>query len=369
MQFEKLIDMPAEEALFIAGPCSAESEQQVVETAKKLASAGVTLFRAGIWKPRTRPNAFEGVGKAGLKWLNSVQRETGLKVATEVANASHVEAALKHGIDVLWIGARTTVNPFSVQEIANALRGSDVPVMVKNPINPDLNLWIGALERIYQSGIRKIAAVHRGFSVSGETTYRNQPRWHIPIELKRRFPDLQIICDSSHICGNRHMLEAVAQRALDLDFDGIMMEVHPNPNMAQSDREQQLTPEAFIAIMKRLVHRRPGSDDPVYLNNIKNLRAQIDEIDEEVFHLYAQRMRLAEKIAELKKPNNISILQPIRWDNVLTNNLLKCSMLGLSEEFGHSILSAVHMESINHQSAVMNAPAIPADSTNGGTDK
>ncbi|MCB0678704.1 MAG: bifunctional 3-deoxy-7-phosphoheptulonate synthase/chorismate mutase type II [Saprospiraceae bacterium] len=347
-----------ERPIVIAGPCSAETEEQVLETARGLAGQKIDLFRAGIWKPRTRPNSFEGVGTVGLGWLKKVKEEVGLKVTTEVANTQHVFEALKYGIDVLWLGARTTVNPFSVQEVADALKGVDIPVLVKNPINPDLKLWLGAIERIYKAGIERIAVVHRGFSYYGETSYRNVPRWQIPIELKRQFPDIQIICDNSHICGRRDTLLAVAQKAMDLNFDGVMTEVHPRPDEAWSDAEQQLTPDQFAELLGQLVLRQPTTDDEAFLENLEHLRHQIDDIDDELMNLLCMRMQLAERIGAYKKRNNISILQPERWGEILEKAIVKGKVKGLSEEFVAVMLKAIHEESINHQARVMNEEVI-----------
>ncbi len=353
MNFQPVFDKQ-QRPILIGGPCSAETEEQVLSTARELAARGVDLFRAGIWKPRTRPDSFEGVGTEGLAWLRRAKDEFGLRITTEVANTQHVFEALKHGVDVFWIGARTTVNPFSVQEVADALRGVDVPVLIKNPINPDLKLWIGAIERVYKAGIRRIAAVHRGFSYHGDTQYRNVPRWQIPLELKRLFPDLQLICDISHICGRRDILAEVAQKALDLNFDGLMLEVHPNPDAAWSDPAQQVTPQDFEHIVERLVVRRPDTDDREFLQTLDHLRHQIDDIDEEILNLLAARMRLAENIGEYKKRNGISIFQPARWTEILEKAVAKGKALGLSAEFITAYLKAVHQESINHQEEVMN---------------
>jgi chorismate mutase len=341
----------------IAGPCSAETEEQVLATAHALASQGVDLFRSGIWKPRTRPGAFEGVGEKGLAWLKKAKEETGLKVTTEVATAQHVQAAVQYGIDVLWIGARTTVNPFSVQELADALQGMDIPVLIKNPVNADLKLWIGAIERIHRAGLRRIAAVHRGFSKYGEVKYRNIPQWELPIELKIQFPGLQIICDHSHICGNRDMLLEVAQRALDLNYDGLMTEVHPNPNAAWSDAEQQVTPLQYQEMVQELVVRRPVATDQALLHKLRALRLEIDSIDEKIIELLAQRMAVSEKIGEYKRENNIAIYQPQRWRDILENGLRKGQELGLSEECIGHLMKAIHQESINHQSKIMNEAA------------
>ncbi len=342
----------------IAGPCSAETEEQVLQTARELATQNIDLFRAGIWKPRTRPGSFEGVGTEGLGWLKKVKEETGLKVTTEVAKTQHVFEALKYGIDVVWLGARTTVNPFSVQEVADALQGVDIPVMIKNPINPDLKLWIGAIERIYKAGITNIAAIHRGFSYHGETKYRNVPRWQIAIELKRQFPDLTIIVDNSHICGRRDILLDVAQKAMDLNFDGIMTEVHPTPDVAWSDAEQQITPTQFQGLVSELVFRDPTTDNMEFLETLDHLRHEIDEIDDELLNLLGKRMELADSIGRYKKRNNIAILQPQRWSEILESAIAKGALKGLSPEFMESILRAIHQESINHQAKVMNSKEI-----------
>lgn len=337
----------------IAGPCSAETEDQVLQTARDLAPQGIDLFRAGIWKPRTRPGEFEGIGTVGLSWLRRVKEETGLRTTTEVANTQHVFEALKYGVDVLWIGARTTVNPFSVQEVADALAGVDIPVFIKNPVNPDLKLWIGAIERIYKAGIRRIAVIHRGFSHHGDTRYRNVPRWQIAIELKRLFPELPIICDNSHICGRRDTLQAVAQQSLDLNYDGLMTEVHPTPDAAWSDAAQQITPEQYQNMTAQLHFRHSGANDVAFIESIDHLRHQIDDIDEEIFQLLAQRMKLAQGIGAYKKKNNIAIVQPARWNEIVEKTKSKGRLYGLTEPFVETILSAIHQESIQQQSAVM----------------
>lgn len=354
MNILPIIERQGNRPIVIAGPCSAETEEQVLETARGLADLGfVDLFRAGIWKPRTRPGEFEGIGTIGLSWLRRVKEETGLKVTTEVANTQHVFEALKYGVDVLWLGARTTVNPFSVQEVADALKGVDIPVIVKNPVNPDLKLWIGAIERIYNAGIRRIAVVHRGFSHHGETPYRNVPRWQIPIELRRLYPELQIICDNSHICGRRDTLLDIAQRAFDLNYDGIMTEVHPRPDEAWSDAAQQITPAQFAELYSKLKLRQTTSDDPEYLHNLEHLRHEIDEIDEELLNLLGRRMQLAEGIGRYKKRNNIAILQSGRWAEILERAIAKGRSKGLSEDFVTILLRSIHEESINHQEKVM----------------
>lgn len=343
-----------ERPVIIAGPCSAESEEQVLTTARALAKQKIDLFRSGIWKPRTRPNSFEGVGVIGLSWLKKVKEQTGLKVTTEVANREHVFAALKYGVDVLWLGARTTVNPFSVQEVADALEGTDIPVLIKNPINPDLKLWMGAIERIAKAGISQIAVIHRGFSYHGDSDFRNVPRWQIPIELKREFPDLQIICDNSHICGRRDTLLKVAQKAMDLNFDGLMTEVHPNPDEAWSDAQQQITPEIFQELTRELVLRNESTNDIEFLESIEHFRHEINDIDNELMNLLGARMRIADKIGEYKKRNNISIFQPRRWSEILDKAVAKGHVLGLSEQFVTSFLKSIHDESINRQEEIMN---------------
>lgn len=340
--------------IVIAGPCSAESEEQVLTTARALAAQNIDLFRAGIWKPRTRPGSFEGVGRVGLKWMQKVKQETGLKVTTEVANKDHVFEALKHGIDVVWLGARTTVNPFSVQEVADALQGTNIPVMIKNPINPDLKLWIGAIERIYNAGIENISVIHRGFSHHGDTGFRNVPRWQLPIELKRQFPNLEVICDNSHICGRRDILQEVAQKSLDLDFDGMMTEVHPDPDNAWSDAAQQITPAVFGELVDSLVLRSSDSDDSLFKQNLVHLRSEIDEIDHELINILGKRMEIADKIGLYKKDNNIAILQKSRWNAILDKHIAMGTKVGLSENFMSILLRAIHQESINHQAEVMN---------------
>ena len=353
MKFDAVFEK-RERPIIIAGPCSAETEEQVMETARGLVDSGIDLFRAGIWKPRTRPGAFEGVGAVGLKWLQKVKLETGLKVTTEVANTQHVFEAMKHGIDVFWIGARTTVNPFSMQEVADALRGVDVPVLIKNPVNADLKLWIGAIERVYKAGVTRIGVIHRGFSYHGETKYRNLPIWQLPIELKRQFPDLQVICDNSHICGRRDLLKGVAQRALDLNYDGLMTEVHPTPDDAWSDAAQQITPHRFAVMLKELVVRNPTTDNSSFLKTIDILRHQIDDVDDELLNLISARMQLAEQIGEYKKKNNIAILQPMRWNEILEKAIARGAAKGLSKRFMETMLRAIHQESISHQAKIMN---------------
>ncbi|MBN1131432.1 MAG: bifunctional 3-deoxy-7-phosphoheptulonate synthase/chorismate mutase type II [Bacteroidales bacterium] len=339
--------------IIIAGPCSAETEEQVMETARPLADMGIKVFRAGIWKPRTRPSAFEGVGSRGLKWLQRVKRETGMLVATEVANVKHVYEVLKYGIDIIWIGARTTANPFAVQDIADSLKGVNVPVMVKNPINPDVNLWIGAIERINNAGIRQIAAIHRGFSSYDKTLFRNVPQWQVPIELRRLIPEIPIITDPSHICGNRELLFEISQKAMDLNFDGLMIETHYNPEKALSDANQQVTPDGLKQMINRLIFRKPDVNQELMLT-LAELRDQIDKIDDHLINLLEERMVVSERIGEHKKKNNITILQTKRWDDMLRNRLRFGTSKGLSEEFIIKLFRAIHQESINHQTKVMN---------------
>ncbi|MCC6460007.1 MAG: bifunctional 3-deoxy-7-phosphoheptulonate synthase/chorismate mutase type II, partial [Saprospiraceae bacterium] len=333
----------------------AETEEQVLAVARGLAPQGIDLFRAGVWKPRTRPGAFEGNGAAALPWLRRVKAETGLRTTIEVANANQVYEALKFGVDVLWIGARTTVNPFSVQEIADALRGVDVPVLVKNPVNPDLDLWMGAIERIRNAGVTQIGAIHRGFSAYAKAKFRNAPYWEIPIELRRRMPGLPIICDNSHICGNREDLLEIAQQALDLNYEGLMTEVHCTPDQAWSDAKQQITPEAYAELSGRLIVRRETTDNADFLENLENLRHKIDEVDLELFNLLGRRMRLAEDIGRYKQRNNISILQTARWSEILEKASAQGQARGLSPEFIERYLTAVHQESITHQFNVANS--------------
>jgi chorismate mutase len=342
-----------ERPLIIAGPCSAESEEQVLDTAQQLKNKGINLFRAGIWKPRTRPNAFEGYGSDALPWMRTVKQETGMLISTEVANAKHVYEALKYGFDMLWIGARTSANPFAVQEIADALRGVDIPVMVKNPVNPDVELWIGALERLYQAGITKLAAGHRGFSTYGKSVYRNEPHWQIPIELKRRIPNLPLIVDPSHICGSRERLLEISQRAMDLNFDGIIIESHCNPDVALSDAKQQLTPDALGEMLSKLVLRSPELRDGS-IDALAELRAEIDKIDDTIVDIMGRRMEVADKIGQYKKEQKITILQTKRWDEILNKRVAQGELKGLSAEFIEKVFMAIHQESINHQTKIMN---------------
>jgi chorismate mutase len=339
--------------VIMAGPCSAESEEQMLNTAIPLAKMGIKIFRAGIWKPRTRPNAFEGVGSEGLKWMQTVKKETGMMVATEVANVKHVYEALKFGVDILWIGARTTANPFAVQDIADSLRGVNIPVMIKNPVNPDVDLWIGAIERINNAGIKQMAAIHRGFSSYDKTLYRNVPQWQIPIELRRRIPEMPIITDPSHICGNREFLYDISQKAMDLNFEGLIIETHCNPDKALSDASQQVTPDGLKQILDRLVFRDPEVNEELMLT-LAELRDQIDKLDDRIINLLEDRMSVSEKIGSHKKDNNITILQTKRWDDMLKTRLNLGNRKGLSDEFIIKLFRSIHQESINHQTSVMN---------------
>ena len=341
--------------VIIAGPCSAESEQQVFETAKALKEAGVEVLRAGIWKPRTRPGSFEGVGSEGLHWMQRVQKELGMKVSTEVANVKHVYEALKAGVDMLWIGARTTANPFAMQEIADALKGTDIPVRVKNPVNPDVELWIGALERLNMAGLKKIGVIHRGFSTYGKHKYRNIPQWQLPIEIKRRFPDMLMICDPSHISGKREYIHEISQQAMDLGFDGLIIESHICPEIALSDAAQQVTPTSLSEILSQLVIRNVDSENLKYKENIDELRARIDEIDRDLLDLLADRMKVADEIGRYKKENNITILQPNRWDKILAKVFVKGEEKGLDNEFLEKVFKAIHQASIDRQTKIMNA--------------
>jgi chorismate mutase len=350
---ESLLNIWNKRPLIISGPCSAETEEQVLQTAKDLAATGkIDVLRAGIWKPRTKPGLFEGIGEIGLEWLASAKKETGLPTTVEVATAQHVEQALKHGVDILWIGARTTVNPFSVQEVADALRGVDISVLVKNPINPDLELWSGALERLQKVGMKDIGMIHRGFSSYGNTEYRNAPMWHLPIEMKRRYPEMLLICDPSHICGNRHMLQQVAQKSIDLDFAGLIIESHIDPDNAWSDAKQQITPQVLSIMLSDLVWRVKNETDNA--SGLSLLRERIDQVDDELLSLLNRRMKIADEVGQYKKENNLTILQTARWNEILERAMAKGNALTLSKEFLVKYFDAVHMESINHQNKVMN---------------
>jgi len=339
--------------LVIAGPCSAESEEQVFETARRLEGAKVDYLRAGIWKARTRPNTFEGIGDAALPWLRKAADAHGLKTATEVAQPRHVEAALEHGIDLLWIGARTTVNPFSVQELANALRGTDAPVLVKNPTSPDLGLWVGALERVHGAGIKALGAIHRGFKTANKSQLRNQPMWDMVIELRRMVPDLPILSDPSHIAGRRDFIQPLAQRAMDLGIDGLMIETHPNPDQAWSDADQQITPERLAECLSELKVRSTASQDEEFNESLEMLRHQIDEVDLELLDAVSRRMRIVEQIGDWKRANNVTSFQPERWQSLLEDRMLGAADLGLAEEYIKALYGLIHEESVQRQSEIM----------------
>lgn len=340
--------------LIIAGPCSAESELQMLETARAIAQIGkIQVFRAGLWKPRTRPGEFSGIGEKGLPWLTQIKKETGLKTAVEVADASHVELALKHEVDILWLGARTVVNPFSVQAIADALRGVDIPVMVKNPISPDLKLWLGAIERIHAMGIHKIIAIHRGFHYFEKSIYRNAPMWEIPIELKRLVPELPIIVDPSHICGRRDLLQPIAQKALDLEMDGLMIESHFDPDRALTDAAQQITPSDLEKLIQQLVIREKRGDIN-FQNKLEELRTEIDKLDGELLQILSKRMEIIDEIGEYKNQNDITILQMKRWAGIIEDRLAIGTHLGLEETFLRNLLSLMHEESIRKQTVIFN---------------
>lgn len=348
--------LPGVRPLIISGPCSAESEEQVMRTARQLSQLKVPIFRAGIWKPRTRPGSFEGVGVKGLKWLKKVKEETGMMTTTEVANAKHVYEAIKQGVDILWIGARTTVNPFAIQEICEALSGYDIPVMVKNPVNPEVEPWCGAIERLEKTGIKRIAAIHRGFSSFAESRFRNPPNWQIPIELRRRRPDLPLICDPSHICGNREMLQEVSQRAMDLSYDGLMIESHIAPESALSDAFQQITPADLSDLLVKLILRRIEPGDNGFKDALEDLRAEIDRLDNELLDILGERMQIAEAIGHQKKTSGVIILQASRWDQILEHALTLGRKKGLSDDFIKKMFYAIHQESINTQTRIMNEP-------------
>lgn len=347
--------LKADRPIIISGPCSAETEEQMVATAKQIAATGkVHALRAGIWKPRTRPGQYEGAGEEGLKWLIQAKKETGLPVTTEVANAAHVEACLKAGVDILWIGARTTVNPFSVQEVADSLKGVDIPVMIKNPINPDLELWLGAFERLNKAGITKMAAIHRGFSSFEKGPFRNAPMWDLAIELKTRVPELDMICDPSHIAGNRDLISFISQKALDLDMAGLMIESHINPDAAWSDAKQQVTPLVLGKIISELVVRTVSTDNKAFKDTLSILREQIDQLDDEIMSKMASRMKISEKIGQYKKENNVTILQVNRWEEIVHSRVAMCKAMGMDEGFTRDLLRLIHHESIQVQTKVMN---------------
>ena len=346
----KFCGVDSRRPVVIAGPCSAETEEQVMETAKNLAKNGVRIFRAGIWKPRTKPGGFEGVGSVGLTWLQEVKKETGMLVATEVANKQHVEEALNAGVDVLWIGARTSANPFAMQEIADSLVGADVPVLVKNPVNPDLELWIGAMQRIYNAGIRQIGAIHRGFSAYGKHLYRNMPQWHIPIELRRRMPELTLICDPSHIGGKRELVAPLSQQAMDMGFDGLIVESHCDPDSAWSDKSQQVTPEVLNFILNMLVVR----DTTQTTESLTLLRQQIDQIDNDLLEALSKRMRISREIGQYKKEHSMPVVQTGRYDDILNSRAAAAEELGMNGDFMKTVYQAIHEESVRQQIEVLN---------------
>ena len=343
---------PDDSPLIIAGPCSAETREQVLTTARELSTAGFTLFRAGIWKPRTRPGGFEGVGAKGLEWLKEVKAETGMRVSTEVATRAHVEEALAAGVDLLWIGARTSANPFAVQEIADTLEeaGVDIPVLVKNPVNPDIELWIGALQRLYNAGLRRLGAIHRGFSTYGKSVYRNAPLWHIPIDLSVRYPDMQIICDPSHMGGRRDLIAPLSQQAMDMGFHGLIVESHCNPDCALSDAAQQVTPEMLGYIIGSIVMRKAGQPT----ERLKLLREQIDGIDSELVEVLNKRMRISREIGRYKRENRMPVLQSSRFSDVVSSRVKAGEEMGMSREFMKTVLLAIHEESVRQQVEVLN---------------
>ncbi|MBQ9310529.1 MAG: bifunctional 3-deoxy-7-phosphoheptulonate synthase/chorismate mutase type II [Bacteroidales bacterium] len=333
----------------VAGPCSAESEEQVMQTARGLKEIGINVFRAGIWKPRTHPGCFEGVGARGLDWLERVRSELGMHICTEVANEKHVAECLKHDIDMVWIGARTTANPFLVQEIAEALRGTDIPVLVKNPVNPDLDLWIGALERLNAQGVRKIGVIHRGVSTVNKIKYRNAPQWEMAVELRARYPELPVFADPSHMGGKREYLFELSQRAMDLGLDGLMLESHCDPSCALSDAAQQLTPADLIALLESLTVRDATTEDERFNDNLRQLRAQIDVLDENLIFTLASRMKVSRQIGDLKKANSVAIVQPNRWDEVLERVVVSASSYGLDTDFVKRVFNAIHEASVAEQ--------------------
>jgi len=340
----------------IAGPCSAETEDQLLDTTRQLKEEGIKIIRAGIWKPRTRPNNFEGIGAEGLVWIENVKKELGLPFAIEVGNPYHVEEALKHNIDILWVGARSTVNPFTVQEIAESLRGVDVPVLVKNPINPDLALWMGAIERISNVGVKKIGAIHRGFSSFQKTRFRNLPMWQIPIELKSKLPNIPLICDPSHICGSRDLIFEVSQKAIDLDYDGLIIEAHRDPDNAWSDASQQVTPKTLGVMLKKLQYRKPTSEDKEFITHLEELRHQIDHLDKEMFEIIAQRMKVVEEIGLYKKRNNVTVFQKNRWQEITKTRHDWAKELNLNQEMIWEVFKLIHDASIRRQEFIMNNP-------------
>jgi chorismate mutase len=350
------------EPLIIAGPCSAETEEQVLATAHLLANTGkVSVLRAGIWKPRTRPGEFEGIGSIGLEWLKKAKAETGLLTSTEVATAKHVEEALAAGVDILWVGARSTANPFTVQEIADALQGVDIPVLVKNPVNPDLALWIGALERINRAGIKKLGAIHRGFSSYEKTAFRNEPMWDLAIQLKTMFPDLPLINDPSHICGNRELIPYISQKAFDMDMQGLIVESHIDPSVAWTDAKQQLTPDALSQLIDNITLRKPDSDNPVFEDKLAQLRKDIDKLDDNIIKILGDRMKIVEQIGNYKRDNKVTILQVNRWEEIIEKRGNLAKALKLDADFTVKLLELIHTESIRKQNEIMNAnPVVEA---------
>lgn len=347
--------MELKKPFIIAGPCSAESEEQVLSTAQALAASGkVDIFRAGVWKPRTKPGTFEGMGTEALPWLVKARELTGLPIATEVANAKHVESALPYKFDMLWIGARTAANPFSIQEVAEALRNTDTPVFVKNPVNGEVDLWCGAVERLAACGVKNIGLIHRGFSGFGAGNLRNAPMWHLALEMRRRMPELPMICDPSHICGCRQYIAEISQQAADLNYDGLMIESHINPDVAWSDAKQQLTPDALTSLLNTLKWRAGESSSESYKTALMWLREQIDSLDNEIFQLLSERMSVAERIGRIKRENDVRILQEARWGDIVERALARNASLGLSEHFIRTLLDAIHIESIDRQNKVMN---------------
>ncbi|WP_299366400.1 bifunctional 3-deoxy-7-phosphoheptulonate synthase/chorismate mutase type II [Winogradskyella sp.] len=343
-----------EHPLVIAGPCSAETEQQVLHIAHQLKDSDATVFRAGIWKPRTRPGNFEGVGALGLKWMQKAKEETGMMITTEVANPHHVELALEHDIDILWVGARTTVSPFIVQDIAEALRGTDKPVLIKNPVNPDLSLWLGAVERFYTADVKNLGVVHRGFSTYEKTRYRNNPEWQLAVDLQNRFPDLPLILDPSHIAGRRDIIFDLSQTALDLNYDGLMIETHHDPDNAWSDAAQQITPDTLIKYTQDLRIRKEVGEDAEFKNSINTLRTKIDVIDHQLIEILGKRMQVVKGIGTLKKKHNVAVLQNKRYNEILGRMILEGEEKNLSEEFILKMFKAIHQESINHQEEIIN---------------
>ncbi|MDR0982083.1 MAG: chorismate mutase [Culturomica sp.] len=353
MEFSAIYDWniwkEEDKPLLIAGPCSAENRKQVIATAEGLSIQGVKVFRAGVWKPRTQPESFAGVGQMALDWLQEVKEVTGMYTCTEVATPKHVEAVLKAGIDILWIGSRTTTNPFAVQEIANVLKGTDTVVLVKNPLSPDIDLWIGALKRLYTAGLRRIAAIHRGFHTGDNIALRNAPLWHIPIDLKCRYPSLPIFCDPSHITGNRKYISDIAQKSMDLGFNGLMIEVHNSPNNALSDASQQITPKELSTLISNLQTRNIVPIEKDFIKEIEVLRSQIDDIDLEILSLLSKRMNISKKIGEYKKQSHVTILQANRWNEIMSRLLQKGSELNMRGEFLNALYNIIHEESINQQ--------------------